>query len=60
MRIIVNPETRTIHIDPRDECNLDEARADPGRKPYRAKVADIALLIADGHGLCQHCCTDDD
>ena len=48
----VNPDGEdTIHRNPREECNTDDA---VGRQTVDAKTA--AAMIASGHArTCQHC-----
>lgn len=59
MPIIVNPETKTLHVDPGEKCNTDDARRDPGPKPYpiEGKKA-LRALLADGFEWCGHCIGD--
>lgn len=55
--MLANPETKTIHPNPGEQCNLDDARADAGPKPYPIKLREALnlMLMTEGWTFCAHC-----
>jgi hypothetical protein len=51
----VNPETQTVHFQPGEKCNLDDAKKDEGAKPYEVTVREaVWLLTEDGFHACEN------
>lgn len=58
--MLANPETKTIHPHPGEQCNIDDAREDTGPKPYPVKLREALMLMTEGWTFCAHCTDEDD
>ena len=57
--LIFNPETEMIHINPHPDCNVHNARKDPGPKPHHISNARLVELIKFFNAkLCSRCVRD--
>lgn len=54
MKIIVNPEQKTIHLIPTERCNLDAARKDPGPKPFTIHPRELRAYLLGGYSICEN------
>lgn len=56
MKFTTNPETKRIHVNPKPECNVQNARSDPGAKPENVTPRQAARLIRhSGYNFCGVC-----
>lgn len=54
MAITANPETRILHLNPGEKCNLDDARKDTGPKPFKVSTKQVRSLLAEGYEFCEN------
>jgi hypothetical protein len=58
MSVLVNPENQTLHPNPGEQCNVDDARklGDPGQKPTAVPLSEaLRLAMEEGYTFCKHC-----
>lgn len=54
---VINPETKTIHLSPRAECNLERTKAydDPGPDPFKVPWKEARRLMREeDYEICEN------